>query len=172
MDTHCIILARGGSKGIPNKNIIDFCGKPLIYWSIKQAQDSNCFKKIWVSSDDEKILKISDRYGAETIKRPKNISGDISSSESSWLHALNFIRKKKFKVDLIFSPQVTSPLRTKYDIIGSIKLFKKEKYDSMFSCNTYSALTLWSKEKNNFKSINYDYKNYTKLKDRTFFEFK
>lgn len=159
MDAHCIILARGGSKGIPNKNIIDFCGKPLIYWSIKQAQESKCFKNIWVSSDDNKILHISKKYGAEIIKRPKNISGDNSSSESAWLHSLNYIKKKNINVDFIFSPQVTSPLRTKNDIIASIKLFKKQNCDSMFSCNTYSALTLWSKERRGLKSINYDYKN-------------
>ena len=143
MKTICIIPARGGSKGIPNKNIIDFCGKPLIYWSIKQAQDSKCFKKIWVSSDDEKILKISDRYGAEIIKRPKNISGDKSSSESSWLHALNYIRKKKFKVDLIFSPQVTSPLRTKYDIIRSIKLYGEFGNKNVFFLKKVLKIILW-----------------------------
>ncbi len=161
MDVHCIILARGGSKGIPNKNIIDFCGKPLIYWTIKQARDSKCFKNIWVSSDDPKILKISENYGVKTIKRPKKISGDLASSEAAWLHSLNYIKKKNINVDLVFSPQVTSPLRTKKDIIDSIKLFKKEKCDSMFSSNTYSALTLWSSTNNKLKSINYDYKNRT-----------
>lgn len=166
MGIHCIILARGGSKGIPNKNIIDFCGKPLIYWTIKQAQDSKCFTKIWVSSDDKKILKISESFGVDIIKRPKKFSGDASSSEAAWLHSLNYIIEKNFKVDLIFSPQVTSPLRSKEDIVESIKLFKKEKYDSMFSCNTYSALTLWSKNKNSLKSINYDYKN-RKIRQKT-----
>ena len=91
MENHCIILARGGSKGIPNKNIIPFCGKPLIYWTIKQAKESKVFKYIWVSSDSDKILKISKRYGAKTIKRPKKYSSDFSSSEDAWEHSIKYI---------------------------------------------------------------------------------
>ena len=161
MDNHCIILARGGSKGIPNKNIITFCGKPLIYWTIKQAKDSKIFKYIWVSSDSEKILKIVKRYGVRTIKRPKKFSTDNSSSEDAWEHSIKYIYNNNIKIDLVFSPQVTSPIRTKYDIIKSIKLFKKEKYDSMFSANIYSALTLWNEKNKNLRSLNYDYKKRT-----------
>ena len=86
MNVVAVILARGGSKGIPKKNIIDFCGKPLIEWTIK-----HCFEggvtSVWVSSDSFEILNISKNCGANTILRPDDLSHDISTSESSWLHA-------------------------------------------------------------------------------------
>ena len=66
-----IIPARGGSKGIPNKNIKTFNGKPLIYWTIKTALESKTIDKVVVSSDSNKILKLSKQFGAEIILRPK-----------------------------------------------------------------------------------------------------
>ena len=75
-----IIPARGGSKGILNKNIIDFCGKPLIAWTIEQCLYSKYISDVWVTSDSQEILDISERYGAKTIKRPDSISGDSASS--------------------------------------------------------------------------------------------
>ena len=74
-----IIPARGGSKGIPRKNIVDFCGRPLIAWSIEQALNSKYIDKVYVSTDDDEIADISKEYGAELIKRPREISTDTSS---------------------------------------------------------------------------------------------
>ena len=72
-----IIPARGGSNRIPRKNIKKFCGKPMIYYSINNAINSKCFKRIIVSTDDEAIAKISSKIGAEILfKRPKNLSTD------------------------------------------------------------------------------------------------
>ena len=159
MKSHCIILARAGSKGIPNKNIINFCGKPLIYWTITQALNSNCFEEVWVSSDDEKILDIAENMGSKIIKRPSKYSRDKSSSEEAWLHSIKFIEKKYGNFDIVFSPQVTSPLREVKDITSALKIFKAQKLDSLFSSNIFPALTLWSKKGKNLKSINYDYKN-------------
>ena len=68
-----IIPARGGSKGIPNKNIKNFFGEPLIYWSIKAALESKSIDKVFVSSDSIKILKLSSKFGAEIVKRPKKV---------------------------------------------------------------------------------------------------
>ena len=71
----CVIPARGGSKRIPKKNIKNFCGKPIIAWSIEQAIKSKCFDKIIVSTDDKDIAKIAKSYGAEIpFVRPKKIS--------------------------------------------------------------------------------------------------
>ena len=90
MKITAIILARGGSKGIPNKNILNFCGKPLISWTIE-----NCFNaginSVWVSSDSEEILEISKNSGAQVLKRPNDLSNDNSTSEEGWLHAINHI---------------------------------------------------------------------------------
>ncbi len=70
MKSVAIILARGGSKGITQKNIIDFCGKPLLAWTIKHCLDGgvDC---VYVSSDSDKILEVGEEYGAESIKRPE-----------------------------------------------------------------------------------------------------
>ena len=71
MTIQCIILARGGSKGIKDKNIIDFYDKPLIAWTIQQCKNSKNIDKVWVSSDSKKILDISKSHGAEIIQRLK-----------------------------------------------------------------------------------------------------
>lgn len=159
-DVVAIILARGGSKGIPNKNIIDFCGKPLIVWTIKQLQGAKGIDSIWVSSDSEEILSVSQTCSAEIIHRPAEISSDVATSESGWLHALDYIENKVGCVDLVVAPQVTSPLREPSDIERGLRDFQKQKCDSLFSCSIMEDLFFWKKMPNGkLKSINYDYKN-------------
>ena len=80
-----LIPARKGSKGIKNKNLIDLCGKPLIQYSI-EASINSLVEETWVSSDSDEILEISKNLGAKTIKRPKELSEDNSTSESALLH--------------------------------------------------------------------------------------
>ena len=80
-----IIPARKGSKGIPNKNLISLCGKPLIHYAIQASQQS-IVEETWVSSDSDEILSISKKLGAKTIIRPKELSGDNASSESALIH--------------------------------------------------------------------------------------
>jgi N-acylneuraminate cytidylyltransferase len=160
-----IILARGGSKGIPKKNIIDFCGKPLIAWTIEQCFQSKSIKEVWVSSDSSEILSVAEQYGARTIKRPGNISDDFSSSESAWLHAIKII-KEESSVDLVFAPQVTSPLRDKDDIDNAFDVFERNQLDSLFSGSVVEDLFFW--ERNNFnilESVNYDYLNRKRRQD-------
>ena len=77
-----LILARGGSKGIPNKNSKNFCGIPLIGWSILQAKNTKGISDVWLSSDSKKILKIAERFGAKTICRPKKLSTSTSVIKS------------------------------------------------------------------------------------------
>src|SRR4030043_1395576 len=89
-----IIPARGGSKGIPKKNIINFSGRPLLAWSIEDAKNSSLIDAVYVSTDDKEIAKVSQKYGAEVIWRPKEISGDFSPSEDTLKHAINEIYKK------------------------------------------------------------------------------
>ena len=159
-DVVAIILARGGSKGIPGKNIIDFCGKPLIVWTIEQLQGAKGIDSIWVSSDSEEILSISQTCSAEIIHRPAEISGDVATSESGWLHALDYIENKVGCIDLVVAPQVTSPLREPSDIERGLRDFHKQKCDSMFSCSIMEDLFFWKKMPDGkLKSINYDYKN-------------
>ena len=123
---YAFIFARGVSKGIKNKNIKLFNGKPLIYYPINLAKKISKIKKIFVSSDDKKILKIAKKYGAETILRPKSISRDNSSEIKAWKHAIYYLIKKKEKFDNFICLPCTSPLRTKKDIYSAIKKIKKK----------------------------------------------
>ena len=141
-NVHAIILARRGSKGIKNKNLILVKKKPLIYWSIKSAIECKDIDKVWVSSDSDKILKLSKKFGANTIKRPKVLSSDKSSSEDGWLHSLHYI-KKKFKVDYAIALQATSPIRYKKDLASALKKFLIEKNDSLFSSSVNGVFFRW-----------------------------
>lgn len=124
--TLAIILARGGSKGIKNKNIIKINNKPLVYWSIKSCLASKLIDSVWVSSDSKKILKIAEKYGAKTIMRPERFSKDESSSETAWLHAVKFLQNKiSFKT--IVGIQPTSPIRPSKFLDEALKKYKKKK---------------------------------------------
>lgn len=157
MMIHSIILARGGSKGIKNKNLIIIKKKPLLYWSIIKSSNSKKIKYTWVSSDKKKILDFAKKNGAKTILRPKKYSTDSSTSESAWKHAINFIVKKKYKIDLIVGIQPTSPIRDSIDFDNAIKYFLKKKLDSLFSATKIHDFFTWSIYKGNIKA-NYDYK--------------
>jgi len=116
-----IIPARGGSKGIPKKNIINLAGRPLIAWSIEASLNSEYITKTIVSSDDKEILDISLEYGAEIINRPKNLSDDNANSESAVLHAINHLKDIEEAFDIIILLQPTSPLRDSIDIDSAFK---------------------------------------------------
>ena len=91
-----IIPARSGSKRIKNKNIKNFFGKPIIYWSIKLAIETNLFDKIIVSTDSHKIAKLSRSYGAETpFIRPKNLSNDYVNTNEVIKHSIKWFKSKK-----------------------------------------------------------------------------
>ena len=106
----CIIPARIGSKRIPKKNIRDFCGKPIIGWSIHTAVESNCFDKIIVSTDSEEIASISEKYGAEVpFIRPKNISDDITGTLPVVNHSIKFVEANFGKVELVCCIYATAP---------------------------------------------------------------
>lgn len=126
-----IIPARGGSKGIPHKNIAKLNGKPLIAYTIECAKKSKFVHEIVVSTDDSKIADISKRYGVKTLRRPSSLAQDRSSSESVFYHVLSTI-KEDFP-DIVVILQPTSPLRTSSDIDAAVKLFLKSKCDSVVS---------------------------------------
>jgi|APSaa5957512535_1039671.scaffolds.fasta_scaffold07627_3 CMP-N,N'-diacetyllegionaminic acid synthase len=164
MRIDAIILARGGSKGIPKKNIINFCGKPLVFWTIKQCLASKKISNVWVSSDSDEILEISKNYGAQVIKRPHKISGDTDSSESAWIHAINFIESesvnRKIKIDYVVAPQVTSPIREAVDFDDSIEQIINDNSDSLLSVTSIEDFFIWKKlDGKNPESVNYNYKD-------------
>lgn len=157
-----IIPARGGSKGIPRKNIVDFCGRPLIAWSIEQALNSKYIDKVYVSTDDDEIADISKEYGAELIKRPREISTDTSSSEEALIHVLDTIG---WDWEYIVFLQATSPLRESSDIDGAINLIKQEGGDSLFSAVRLADFFLWKRQDGKLVSWSYDYKNRKRRQD-------
>src|SRR5574341_575560 len=143
MHVAAIIPARGGSKGIPQKNIVEFCGKPLIAWSILQAKAARRIDSVWVSSDSPEILEVAECYGARPISRPDDISGDEASSESAWAHALDYIEALGIGLGPIVGMQATSPLREAKDIDCALELFEREKFDSLLSCCEIEDFFIW-----------------------------
>ena len=123
-----LIPARGGSKGIPRKNLLDIHGRPMIYYTIKASLNS-IVDETWVSSEDEEILKISESYNAYTIKRPDELSTDNSSSESVLFH---FAENVDF--DILVFVQATSPLIISDDLNKGIEMMRN--YDSVLSVTT------------------------------------
>ena len=160
-----IILARGGSKRIPKKNIKNFCGKPLILWSIEQAKKTKNINDIWVSSDDKNILSLSKKSGAKIILRPKYLSNNTSSSVDGWLHAINEIEKENEKIDTVIALQPTSPVREVSDLEKGIRKFLRNDYDSMFSASKIGDFFIWRKQGKSYSSINYDSSNRPRSQD-------
>ena len=124
-----VICARANSKGIKNKNIKLFCGKPLIYWTLQHCKNSKTIGDVYLSTDSKKIKKIGVKYGAKAdFLRPKNLSKDDTPEINVWKHITKFYEKKfQFKYDAICSISVTSPLRAPTDIDKCVQKFKKNK---------------------------------------------
>lgn len=120
-----IIPARGGSKGIPRKNIKSIAGKPLIVWTIDAANSSKYIDRIVVSTDSEEIASVSKKYGADIpFIRPKNLATDKASSEAVIYHTLDFIlHNEGKKYDYFILLQPPTPLRTQKHIDESIEKF-------------------------------------------------
>ncbi len=135
-----IIPARGGSQRLPRKNILDLAGKPLIAWSIEAALKSEYIDKVIVSSDDEEILKISEDFGADIIKRPQELATDISTSFDAIKHTID----ETPRYDYIVLLQPTSPLRNKKHIDESIKTLISKDADAIISVCEMDHSPLWS----------------------------
>ncbi len=159
-DTVAIIPARGGSKGIPRKNIVDLCGKPLIAWSILQARAARGVDSVWVTSDSAEILDVAVSHGANPIRRPAEISGDEASSESAWLHALDTIETGGTRIDLAIGMQATSPIRESADIDRALAQFERERLDSLLTCCEVEDFFIWRYGPDGQPvGVNHDYKN-------------
>ena len=139
-----LILCRGNSKGIKNKNIKSFSGKPLMYWTIKSLKESKIIKRIYISSDSNKILNYAEKQKIITIKRPKSLATSRSQSEKAIEHAIKVIDTD---YEYIVFPQVTCPLRPKNIFDKALNYFLKNKLDSLFSSNIPSKIFLWEKLK-------------------------
>lgn len=140
-----LILARDGSKGLPQKNIKVLSGKPLIAWSIEQALTSRYIDKVVVSTDSLKIASLARRYKAEVpFIRPKRLATDKAKSIDVILHALDFYKSKNEIFDISILLQPTSPLRKEADIKKAIEALFVNKAKAIISVCRESHNPLWS----------------------------
>ena len=136
-----VITARGGSKRLPNKNVLDLAGKPLVAWTIGEANKSKYIDKIIVSTDNENIAKVSKQYGAEVpFTRPTELSNDTANSISVIKHSIEFFNNE---YDYVILLQPTSPLRSVDDIDKSIELLN-DKVKAVVSVTEVDHSPLWS----------------------------
>ncbi len=160
-----IIPARAKSAELKNKNIIRIKKHPLISYSIEAAKKSKFIKRVFVTTDGKKIAKISKIYGADIIKRPMALAGNIIMPDASIVHAINHIEKNlNISFDNIVFLQPTSPIRKHSDIDNAIKLFKKKNADSLFSSVDIHPL-MWKIKKNKATPLNYNYKKRVRRQD-------
>ncbi len=133
MKTLAIILARGGSKGLPNKNILPVGGKPLIAHSILQAKASGACDVVLVTTDDERIAKIAREYGAELLDRPKELADDVTAPGPVIAHAVKAYEAANGPVDIVVYLQPTDLFRTPEMIRDCVERVKNNpKIDSAF----------------------------------------
>ena len=135
-----IIPARGGSKRLPRKNLLDLCGKPLIAYSIEAGLKSKYLNKVVVTSDDEEILQISQNFGANIIKRPDELASDTATTFDAIEHTIKSLEKYDYVVLL----QPTSPLRDEKHIDEAIELLEEKNADAVISVCEMEHSPLWS----------------------------
>jgi len=126
MNNIAIIPARGGSKGVPRKNLALAAGKPLLAWSIEAALGCSKIKRVFVSTEDDEIEDVAMKFGAEVVRRPKYLASDTASTLSVVRHTYNQLKNNiNNHIDIIATLQPTSPLRTSEHLIDAISLFEK-----------------------------------------------
>lgn len=163
--TIAIIPARGSSKRIPKKNLIDVNGLPLIVYTIMQAINSSQVDEVWVSTDDDEIERVSKDYGAKIVRRTGELANDNATSESALLHVLDERAKNKLvEPEYIVFLQCTSPVRKPNDIDNALSQLINSESDSLLTVCENKRF-LWKYENNYGQPINYDYKNRLREQD-------
>ncbi|NQV14044.1 acylneuraminate cytidylyltransferase family protein [bacterium] len=145
MKIFCIIPARGGSKGVPRKNLKSFLGKPLLAHSIEYSASSKQVSRTFVTTDDSEIASVSIQSGAEVIERPAGISGDSATTESALAHAFEWWAERDLKPDIVVLLQATSPLRPVRSLDKALSHFVENRFDSLLSISPTHRF-FWSLE--------------------------
>ena len=143
-----IIPARGGSKGVPRKNIKNLNGKPLIAWTIESSKNSKCIDRLIVSTEDKEISEISQKYGAEVpFLRPDEFSKDDTPGIEPIIHVINYMKNNhNYYPDYVMALQCTSPLRNEKHIDEAIELIlSNENADSLISVTEVEHTPYWNK---------------------------
>lgn len=160
-----IIPARGGSKGIPGKNIREVAGKPLIAHSIEHALNADRVTRVVVSTDDHRIADVSRQWGAEVVDRPGSIAGDDAPSEAALIHVLDHLKTKEgYEPELVVFLQATSPVRRPPDVDGAIDALLAAGADSLFSASPQQGF-VWRMEPSGPTSVTYDYTSRPRRQD-------
>ena len=168
MKTIAIIPARGGSKRLPNKNILLLDGIPLIAHSIMYAQKNiNIIDAIFVSTDDEKIKEIALQFGAKVIDRPVELAGDSEPTVSALKHCLEVINDKEIENVILLQP--TNPLRAESLVQQAFETYQKNNYDSLFTV-TENHQKLGKIVSNKFLPFNYEIGQRSQDLELLFFE--
>lgn len=160
-----VIPARGGSKGIPRKNVKAIAGEPLITHTIKAALGSKALSRTIVSTEHEEIAQIARECGAEIIIRPDKLATDFAPTEPVLEHVIKYLEETEgYRVDVIVLLQPTSPLRNSQHIDEALEAFFKNNYDSLLSVCPSHAL-LWRMGEKGAYPLNYDFKNRRRRQD-------
>lgn len=142
-----VIPARGGSKGIPGKNIKNLNDKPLIAYTIEEGKKSSCIDKLIVSTEDEEIADISRKFGAEVpFLRPAELSKDNTPGIDPILHAVNWFKDKDCNFDYIMCLQCTSPFRKYFQIDEAVEMLIEQDADSIVSVCESETTPYWMKK--------------------------
>ena len=129
----CVIPARGGSKGIPRKNIRKILGKPLIAYTIEKSLKSKIFSHVIVSTEDQEIADISKKFGAEIpFMRPKKLAKDTTSMVEVLLHAVTKLNSLGYDFDIFVNRDCTVPFIQNSDIRASINLLKRKRCNAVY----------------------------------------
>lgn len=132
--SYAFIFARGGSKGLPGKNIRSLNDRPLIEYAIQHALDSKLINKVFVSTDSEEIAEVAKKAGAEVpFLRPLNLASDNAGEWLAWQHAVNFVKKQYNAFDIFVSLPATAPCRKLKDVERCIYEFQNSEADMVFT---------------------------------------
>jgi N,N'-diacetyl-8-epilegionaminate cytidylyltransferase len=135
MKAYGFIFARGGSKGVPGKNIKPLCGKPLIAHAIETGLHTGLLEKIVVSTDSEEIAAVARQYGAEVpFLRPAELASDTAPEILAWKHAVRFLQDRGETFDVFVSLPATVPLRTPEDVRRCLERYQEGDCDIVITC--------------------------------------
>ncbi len=151
-----LIPARGGSKGIPRKNLATLAGQPLLVHTLEQARATPEIDRVVVTTDDEEIARRAAEWGAEVVHRPAELASDSASSESALVHALDALRQTHgYEPDLVVFLQATSPLRRDGDVSRAIATLDEHAADSLFSASPVHGF-VWRRHGGRLEALTYD----------------
>lgn len=154
-----IIPARGGSKGIPGKNLVEVGGRPLLGHTLEHARATPEITEVVVSTDSDEIAAYSESLGATVVRRPPELSGDTASSESALLHALDTLRDRDGRdPDLVVFLQATSPVRPAGAVSRAIQVLLLDEADSLFSACPLHGF-VWKLEASRPTALSYDHRH-------------